>query len=112
LYALDVSDDLHDLSVGLLIGSLRSVQISLAREFEKQRKRSIEHADKVKKVVEEIGEVIQAAKDIGPRTEATSDEIWDSVIAALSQFFVFGFSDGEILQSLKRTLQKLERRHC
>ncbi len=105
---VNLADILHD---------LHRLEIAIENDFRRRNKREPEFADKVKKIVEEAGEIIKAHKKWrqqnvpapGLRWDVV-DEIWDGAIAYLSIGAMLGFTDEEMVLSLNRVLAKLESR--
>ena len=93
-------------SLSIFLDFLARVDRAVNYQFTTENDRSVELADKQQKIIEELGEVIQAWKH-GEGKAHILDEISDTTIAALTQAFILGYSPTEIMDSLARTCDKL-----
>jgi len=92
----------------LPLESLREIEAKIELRFETEHGRRPELADKIKKTIEETGEVIKAVKN--ESRERQIDEIADWALSVLSTGFLLGFSDQEIRDGFTRTITKLNER--
>jgi NTP pyrophosphatase (non-canonical NTP hydrolase) len=104
-----------------LLEHLHNIDNRILADFEKRYKRKVEHADRIKKIVEEIGEVIEANeivrslhhKNLGPisfRRKHLAEEVWDSALASLAQGYLLGLTNEEMMNGLNFVLEKLQMR--
>jgi phosphoribosyl-ATP pyrophosphohydrolase len=95
--------------VRALIEHLHNIDDRISDDFKNRRGRKPELADKVKKIIEEVGEVIHAnAKKAG--TYSVAEEVWDSAFAAIAQGFNLGLTNEEMMKGLNDCLEKLQYR--
>jgi hypothetical protein len=88
--------------------------------FMRKNCRRVGLADKQQKLIEEMGEVIQGQKFAEALKKGgepyligrarLADEIIDSVVAAITQGFILGFTPAELTAAFGRTMDKLQRR--
>jgi NTP pyrophosphatase (non-canonical NTP hydrolase) len=107
----------EDLAILRSIETLRGIELKIESEFEVRHKRKPELADKIKKSIEEAGEVIHADRVNHGRyknqhwaRDGLIDEIADWTIATFSTAYLLGFSDQEIRDGFDRTINKLNKR--
>ena len=104
-----------------LLEHLHNIDDRILANFEKREGRKAEHADKIKKIIEEIGEVIEAdaifrsqhKMNLGPiayNRLHLAEEVWDSAFACLAQGYLLGLTNEEIMNGLNFVLEKLETR--
>jgi NTP pyrophosphatase (non-canonical NTP hydrolase) len=97
-----------------LIEHLHKIDDRILADFKKKRGRPAEHADRIKKMIEEIGEVMDAHSDrsvdaVKHRTHL-AEEVWDSAIVSLAQGFLLGLNNEEMMKGLNDCLEKLQYR--
>jgi NTP pyrophosphatase (non-canonical NTP hydrolase) len=86
---------------------LEVIEAIIETKFEQKTGRKPGVTDKVTKVVEEVGEILQEVKKGSP---ADILEIWDAAIAIISVGFCRGYSADEMQLALETTIKKLEDR--
>jgi NTP pyrophosphatase (non-canonical NTP hydrolase) len=103
-----------DLQIIREIQKLRGIELKIESEFERRHGRKPELADKIKKNIEEAGEVIHSQRDLlrGCYWEKPKliEEIADWTIATFSTAYLLGYSDEEIRRGFNRTIAKLNKR--
>jgi NTP pyrophosphatase (non-canonical NTP hydrolase) len=86
---------------------LEVIEAIVETKFEQATGRKPGTTDKITKVVEELGEILQEVKKGSP---ADILEIWDAAIAIISVGFCRGYGADEMQLALETVIKKLEGR--